>query len=260
MRRLLALLTLLVLAASPAIAADPESGKVSRATPTVTWNGAVTSFQSWQTYNQGNGQCIKPSCDTFTLEVADGPAPLKITVESGDSTMFVEVVKPDGSKETFGGEAKATGTVKNAANGTYTINVAQNEQTQATHKGTAQLVFPATSPPAPAPAPGAPAPAPSPGAAPAPAPAATTLSLKAAKPKKGRLPVTIGASAPVTKVAATLKRGKKVVAKGSLARVEGSAAMKLKIKGKPKRGKHTLTVTALDGSGKPVSKTISVKI
>ena len=155
MRRLLALLTLLALAATPAIASDPESGDVSKASPKVTWEGAVTSFQSWQLYNQGQGQCLSPSCDTFTLEVADGPAPLKITVESGDSTIIVEVVKPDGSKEQFGGEQKATGTIKNAANGTYTINVAQNESTTATHKGTALLVFPPPPSSSPAPAPAA---------------------------------------------------------------------------------------------------------
>jgi hypothetical protein len=254
MRRFSALLALLLLATTPAVASDPSSGKVSRATPTTKWTGAVTSFQSWQLYNQGNGQCLAPSCDTFELEVADGPAPLRLTVESSDSTMFIEVVKPDGTKEEFGGEAKATKTIKAAANGTYTINVAQNEQTQATHKGTAELLFPAAEAPAPA---ATPAPA---AAAPAPATTPTTLSLKAAKPKGKSLPVTIGASAPVTRVAATLKRGKKVVAKGKLARVDGSSVLKLKLKGKPKRGKYTLKVTAVDGSGKTVSKSISVKI
>jgi hypothetical protein len=254
MRRVSVLLSLLILSATPAVAADPESGKVSRATPAVTWSGAITSFQSWQTYSQGQGRCVPPSCDTFELEVADGPAPLKITVESGDSTMFVEVVKPDGTKELFSGETKAAGTIKSAANGVYTINVAQNEQTQATHKGTAQLVFPAAAPAA-TPAPAAqPAPATAQPAAPA------TLSLKAAKPRRGRLPVTIAASAPVTRVAATLKRGSTLVARGALARVDGSAVLRLKLRGKPRRGRHTLRVTAVDGAGRTVVKTLSVKI
>lgn len=257
MRRLSALLALLLLATTPALAADPESGKVSRANPKVTWTGSVTSFQSWQLYNQGQYECLPPSCDTFTLEVTDGPAPLRITVESGDSTMFVEVVKPDGESELFSGEAKAAGTIKNAANGTYTINVAQNEQTQATHTGTAELQFPA----APAPAVAA-TPAPGSGSGgPAGAPAAPVkLSLKAARPKKRRLPVTIKASAPVTRIVATLRRGRKVVAKGSLARLNGRAVLRLKLKGRPKRGRHTLRVTAVDASGRTVAKSISVKI
>ena len=255
MRRLLAVLTLLAVCAMPAVAAEPESGKVSRATPKVTWEGAITSFQSWQTYNQGQGQCLKPSCDTFTLEVADGPAPLKITVESGDSTMFVEVVKPDGEKELYSGETKATGTIKNAANGTYTINVAQNEQTTAVHKGTAELIFPSpAAPAAPTPPPASPTPP-----APSDAPPAT-LSVKAGKLKGKSLPVAIKASAPVSNVSAKLLRGRKVVGKGSLSVVKGSAVLKLKLKAKPRRGRYTLKVTARDEQGRPVSKTGTVKI
>ena len=253
MRRISSLLALLLLATTPAVASEPGSGKVSRATPSVSWTGAVTSFQSWQLYSQGQGQCLAPSCDTFELEVADGPAPLKITVESGDSTMWVEVVKPDGSSELFDGATKAGGTIKNAANGTYTINVAQNEQTQATHKGTAELLFPKDAAPVAA--------TPAPAAAPAPAATApVTLALKAAKPKGKSLRVTIKASAPVTRVAATLRRGKKTVGKGSLTRVDGTSVLKIKLRGKPKRGRYTLKVTAVDGAGKPVTKSISVKI
>lgn len=254
MRRFSSLLALLLLSATPAVAADPESGKVSKATPVATWNGAVTAFASWQLYNQGQNECLPPSCDTFTLEVADGPAPLKLTVESADSNLFVEVVKPDGSSEVFGGATqKATTTLKNAANGTYTINVAQNEQTQGAHKGTAELVFPKPA------APAAPAPVVTPATPAAPA-APVKLSLKAARPKGRSLPVTIKASAPVSRVAATLLRGRKTVARGSLARVDGSAVLRLKLEGKLKRGRHTLRVTALDGSGRRVAKTLRVKI
>lgn len=250
MRRLLALLTILAVAVTPALAAEPESGEVSKANPKVTWEGAITSFQSWQTYNQGQGQCLPASCDTFTLEVKEAAPLLNVTVESGDSTMFVEVVKPDGSKELYSGETKAIGKLKNPAPGSYTINVAQNEQTQAVHKGTAELVFPA------APAPAAPA---APGAPAAPA-APATLSLKAGKLRGKALPVTVSASAPVSDVAATLKRGRKVVAKGSLARVDGTAVMKLKLKGKPRRGRYALKVTAVDAQGQAVSKALTVKI
>jgi hypothetical protein len=61
-------------------------------------------------------------------------------------------------------------------------------------------------------------------------------------------------------VKATLLRGKKTVAKGSLVKLNDSAVMKLKFKGKPKRGKHTLKVSAMDEQGRSVAKTLSVKI
>jgi hypothetical protein len=253
MRRLFALLAVLVVAAAPAIASDPSSGKVSKASPKVTWTGSVTSFESWQLYNQGNGQCLKPSCDTFALEVADGPAPLKLTVESADSTMIVEVIAPDGSKTQFGGEAKATSTIKNAANGSYTINVAQNESTTATHKGTAELVFPSASP------------LPAPTATPAPEtrgplPDTPTLSLKPSKLKKNKLPVKVTASAPVSSVSAAILRGKKIVARASATRIERTAVLSFKLKGKPKRGKYTLRVQGVDEYGRTVAKTVSFKI
>jgi hypothetical protein len=255
MRRLFALLALIAVAATPALASDPSSGKVSKASPKVTWSGTVTSFQSWQLYNQGNGQCIKPSCDTFTLEVADGPAPLKLTVESTDSTMIVEVVAPDGTKTQFGGEGKTTSTIKNAANGTYTINVAQNESTTGTHKGTAELVFPAPQ--------SGPLPAPSATPAPetrGPLPDAPTLSLKPARLKKNKLPVKVTASAPVSSVQAVVLRGKKVVARASATRIERTAVLTFKFKGKPKRGRYTLRVQGVDEYGRTVAKTASVKI
>ena len=253
MRRLLALLTLLALATTPAVASDPSSGEVSKATPKVTWEGAVTSFQSWQTYNAGQGRCIPPSCDTFTLEVKDAAPLLNIVVESADSGIFVEVVKPDGSKEQFGGvDLKVTAKLKNPATGSYTINVAQNEQTQATHKGTAELVFPS-----PAPAPAAPPAATTPAAADTPPP---TVSLKAGKLKGRSLPITIKSSAALANVKAKLLRGKKVVATGSLIKVNGSAVMKLKLKGRAKRGRHKLKLTAMDEQGRSLAKTLTVKI
>ena len=246
---------LLALAATPAVAADPSSGEVSKASPKVTWEGAITSFQSWQTYNQQQGQCIQPSCDTFTLEVKDAAPQLNIVVESGDSGIFVEVVKPDGSKEQFGGpDLKVTAKLKNPPTGSYTINVAQNEQTQATHKGSAELIFPAAAAPAPTTPPSGTTP---PAASDTPP---VTLSLKAGKRKGKTLPVTIKPSATVTNLKAMLLRGKTVVAKGSLVKVSGSAVLKLKLKGKPKRGKHTLKVTAMDEQGRSVSKTLTVKI
>lgn len=180
-RPLVLALAAALLGAASAPAAEPESGTVSREAPKTSWTGAVTSFQSWQTYNAGQGRCLPLSCDSFELEVVDGGLPLRVTVESGDSAIFVEVVPPSGDPQTFTGETKATGTIKNAPAGAYTINVAQNESTQATHKGAAELVLP---PPAPAvapPAPAAPAPA---SQAPAPKPAAKDDAAKKRKAKR----------------------------------------------------------------------------
>jgi hypothetical protein len=243
MRRLL-VLCLLALPASPALAAEPESGTVSRSQPKVTWTGAITSFQSWQLYNQGINECLPLSCDTFTLELADGPAPLRISVESDDSAIMVEVVQPNGESVVFSGETKAQGTLKDAANGSYTINVAQNEQTQAEHTGTAELLFPQPEPPAP-PAAGAP-----PAAAPAP-----TITIGRTV-RRGRL--TVGTSAPLTDVVVTLAKGRRVVARARVARLEGERAVRLR--GRLKRGRYLARVTGRDAEGRTVMRTLKVKV
>lgn len=255
MRRALLALLLLTALVVPATAATPSSGKVSKASPKVTWNGSVTGFASWQAYNQGQGTCNNPSCDTFTLEVADGPAPLTLHVKSGDSTIYLEVVKPDGSKELFGGtsmDVKAT--IKNAPNGTYTLNIAQNEQTQGAHEGTAELVFPSA------------APGPSATAAPVPTvaqPAPPTVTLKVGKisaRKARKVLAKVTTSAPITAVKGVLMRGKKVVATGSLSKVDASASLSLKVKGKLKAGTHFLKLTATDTAGRPVSSSAKVRV
>src|SRR5688572_22546343 len=77
-----ALAVSLVIFVPVALAADPSSGKVSRSAPKTAWKGQITGFAAWQTYNQGAGQCVSPSCETFTLEVADGGGDLNIAVTS----------------------------------------------------------------------------------------------------------------------------------------------------------------------------------
>ena len=253
MRRVLTAMFLLALVV-PAGATDPSSGKVSKASPKVAWTGAVTGFAAWQLYNQGQGMCADPSCDTFTLEVADGPANLALRVKSGDSNIFLEVVKPDGSKELFGGttmDVKAT--LKNAANGTYTLNIAQNEQTQGAHEGTAELLFPT----APAPAPAA---APAPPVA-APAPAKLTVKGGRVSARRARKVVaTVSTTAPVTGVKALLVRGRRTVATGTLARLEGSGRITLKVKGRLRPGTHVLKVSATDAAGRAVSASAKLRV
>ena len=250
MRRLLTALFALALVV-PAGATDPSSGKVSRSSPKVTWTGAVTGFAAWQLYNQGMGMCEDPSCDTFTLEVADGPANLALRVKSADSNIFLEVVRPDGKTELFGGasmDVKAT--IKNAPNGTYTLNIAQNEQTQGAHEGTAELLLPSAAPP-PAPAPTVTAPAPA---------QLTVKGGKVSARRARKVAATVSTSAPVTALKAVLKRGSKTVATGSLARLEGTGKVTLKVKGRLKPGTHVLKVTATDSAGRAVAASTKLRV
>lgn len=251
MRRLLSVL-LLAFFAVPAQATDPSSGKVSKASPKVTWTGSATGFAAWQLYNQQNGTCSDPSCDTFTLEVADGPANLALRVKSADSNMYLEVVKPDGSKELFGGasmDVKAT--IKNAPNGVYTLNIAHNEQTQGAHEGTAELVLPAAAPP------------PAPSAAPLSAPQPPIVKVRVGKVSARRakkVTANLTTTSPVTSLKAVLLRGTKKVATGSLARLESSGRIVLKVKGRLKPGSHVLRVTGTDTAGREVSAAAKVRV
>ena len=250
-RRLLPIAcTALLALAATATASDPESGKVSRSAPKTSWTGQVSSFQSWQLYNQGQYQCMPPSCDTFELEVADSPSVLTIVISSADSASYVEVVKPDGTSQLFGSAETVKAVIKSPANGTYTINTAQNEQTQATHQGSAELTFPA----APAPAPAAPAPT----AAPAPASQpATALRVLAKKVRTGRsMKVAVDTlNGGVTGLKAVLLKGSRKLATGSLARLEGRGTLKLKARKAPKPGRYNLKLTATDTQGRAVAVT-----
>ena len=233
----------LALLAGRAFAAEPESGKVSKASPKVTWTGAVTSFQSWQLYNLDVRQCLPPSCDTFQLEVADGPATLNIRIASKDSPSYVEVIGPDGSSRLFGSSETVKATIRNAASGNYTINVAQNEQVQATHEGTAELFFSGETVPTPTPTP-----TPTPGAAP-------TLAVKTTRAKRGRsIRVRLQSSATLTNVKAVLLKGKRRLATGALARLEGAGTIRLRAKKKTlQKGRYTLRASGTDEQGRPVA-------
>jgi hypothetical protein len=187
--------------------------------------------------------CLPLSCDTFTLEVADGPVPLRIGVKSSDSPMFVDVVKPDGSSQTFYAEGGVRHTFSEAASGVYTIHVAQNERTQATHIGTAELMFPQ----------------PSSGAA-LPAALAVKVGTVSARRLRGSLRVGLRASAPLRRIAGVLRRGRDVVARGSVTRLTRTATLRMKLKGRPKPGTHTLRVTAIDAFGRVVARTVRVLI
>ena len=259
-----------VAAPSAASAATPETGSVSFAAPNFKWNGSTTNggattISSIQ--NGGTYACVAPSCDTFTLTVADAGGDLKITVNNGSNGfLMVEVVKPDGSTIYNGGaegEPKTVVGIKNAPKGDYEIHVASNSILFETlHNGLAELTKPVAVSEEPAPPQTGDQPAPQP--APAEAPAAN-VSLKAGKlsarkiARAKRLGLTIAADKPVSDVVVSLFKGKKRLATGKLASLSGSKAMSLKVARKLKAGSYVLTASAKDGS-RVVGARMTVKV
>lgn len=97
--------------------------------------------------------------------------------------------------------------------------------------------------PAPAPAPGSQ----EQGSGPLPV---SVLTKKARTLKKGKtLVVKLDASEPVTKLAAQLRKGSKVLATGKLAKLSGKGKLKLKLKGKLGKGKYVLDLAGSDARG-----------
>ena len=110
---------------------------------------------------------------------------------------------------------------------------------------------PTAPPPNPTPPP-APAPAPKPGAqsqVSGPLPV-KVLTKRAKRLKKGkRLKIQLSSSEPITKLAAQLRKGSKVVAKGKLARLSGKGTLKLKLTTKLGKGKYVLDIAGSDARG-----------
>ena len=249
-------------AAIPALASEPESGTVSNSSPKVEWTGTSNAYGVYPLQGLASGQggqggpCQQPACDTFTLEVAD-QANLTLTADNnsadgpGSDSVQMDVVKPDG--ETIYTQSEADKPVlvklKNAAKGSYTINVWVNQRagTDGSFKASAVL---GSAAPAPAPAPPAPGGQPQPQPQPGPEPAAT-LSLKtkkaSAKKVKKALKLSIGSTKPVTDVRASLKKGAKVLGTAKLASMGTSATLKLKLKKALKKGAYTVEIAANDG-------------
>ena len=278
--RLLLLATAGALAApvSLAIAADPESGTVSKSTPTVEWSGELTfPYATWLQWFQNDGSadvaCEAPSCDSFALTVADGPADvtLTMTADSADSGSFeaIRVVKPDGSTAYVNNTEVENPTklvLKKAANGEYAVDVSTGSKAQATYTASAAMAVPAapSTPPA-----GGTQPPPTtntPPQQPAAPPSDFTLTVKAPKAsarktrKGAKLKATVSVSREVESLTATLKKGKKTVGVGKLGRFAGSKKVAVKLSRKLKKGKHTLTVSARDAQGVVVTRTVAVKV
>ena len=103
---------------------------------------------------------------------------------------------------------------------------------------------------APAPAPSEPAPTTPPPSGAAPADQALPVKVLTKKARRGkRVTVKLSSSEPLTKLSAQLVKGKKVIGKGALAKLSGRGALKLKLKGRPKKGAYRLDLAGTDSSG-----------
>jgi hypothetical protein len=106
---------------------------------------------------------------------------------------------------------------------------------------------------------------PSGGGGPTTAPGPTTLHVKLAgksvkAPKKGkRLPVKLKSSETVTKIAARLVKGKKVVGSGKLAKLSRKGTLKLKVR-KLKKGAYTLQLAGRNADGALGTVAFKIKV
>lgn len=263
------------LLAGTAVAADPESGTVSNASPKVQWTGEVTGsfFNRYPVVaTEDDGvPCEAPSCDTFALTVADkGNLTLTADIaqpEDNPGSVTLRVRQPDGSTVISSGDNVSEGkphkfTIKNAATGDYAVEY-YNNFVDGPIGYTATASLPAT---APAPAPGEPAPAPTPsGPASPPAPTSFSLTVKPAKTSARRANRSRKAFATVTSdreisVQAALKKGSRTVGKGAIAKLNGKGKLALKLSRKLKAGKYKLTVAGRDAAGTTVVRTVAVKV
>lgn len=271
MRRLLGGLTIAGVVTGSAVAATPESGTVSTSTPKVEWTGATTAGYATRMPTAVSGStdtpCQAPSCETFTLTVADSAnltVAESIDSDSESAAFTMRIIKPDGEVvQTDAAPGAAANkyvkvVIKNAPVGEYTIEHFDNSATTNSFKAYAELAVPAPAPvPVALPEPG--------GTTEVPAVQAIDLGVKVGKAsakklkKSKKLPVTVTVSRAVQSVTAALKKGKKVVAKGSLGATSGTKKLNLKVAKKLKKGTYKLSVVATDGTT-AAEKVVKVKV
>jgi hypothetical protein len=257
MRRLivpaLPLLAALLLVPAIALASEPGSGEISKASPRVIWTGSTEN--SWFNYTllntDNSGDCAAPLCDRFTLKVADGGVDLAVKVrmdelsaQGANGQGGIRITLPDGSTTWTTGESgpekDLKAIVKKAAAGEYLVDFTNTfvggEQTYA---ASAELLVP----PAPA------------------ASTATTLTLKPFTAKAGRrLMAKVSSNGAVTGLTAVLAKGGKKLATAHLARLEGAGKLTLKPKKKLRPGRYLLTVSGRDAGGGALTAQTAVTI
>jgi hypothetical protein len=268
MRSVLLLTSLLMAAAFPSIAsaAEPSSGTVSNSSPSVKWGGTLAS--SGITNNiwaeDPTFDCYAPACDRFTLEVADsanlvvGLNMLSTNADGSDPGCGIRIVAPDGSSTWHDGSCSESSTmkvtIKNAAKGTYQIDVASSHVCCGEEDYTASATLavpppPVTSPPVTTP----------------PAPeaklSAKVPSLKATKLRKAKtFTATLTTTAPLSDITALLVNKSKQLGSGTLASLEKSGKITVKVPKKVKKGTYQLSVGGKDAEGRNVVTTAKVRV
>lgn len=262
--------TVLAAAAVPAIAADPESGDVSAASPKVEWKGTAGGYgvSLVADVNGSFPACEPPTCDQFTLNVKDqADLTVAITTDDGSGFTTIEVEDPDGTITYNGGAAEEPTSVikiKKAKPGAYLVRTMTNNPPAQgdAYSGTASLAVPA--PPAAAgPASGGTTPAPTaPASQPAPA-AAPTITVKpgrlSARRAKRKLTIGLSSDGRVSGLVATLKKGSKKVGRGKLATLDGPGKIALKVK-RLRKGRYTFRIAGKSDAGNVVATQVKLKI
>jgi hypothetical protein len=259
-------------------AATPADGTVSKSNPKLAWTGQLA--ESAIAYNAflvgAPTPCSAPTCDTFTLTVAEEGVDLVLNIKpAADTETGFRITKPDGSVDfNAAGSTAAKGhtiTIEKASKGQYTLDAVNTfVGIPNDYKATAELRFggaalPPTAEPTVAPAPGEPNGS---GNSSSGAPPAQTarLTIKAGKQSAKKLKkakyftVAVTSNEPVAKVKVVLARGTTQVGGGTLAQLNGHGKVNVRIKSKLKPGKYSMSVGAYDAKGRTVAASTSVTV
>ncbi len=247
-----------------ALAAEPVSGEVSGASPSITWKGHITEptgvFELVTFFAGGTeGLCMSPMCDTFTLTVKDpSPEILHITIDGKDSDLVAfEVTDPKGNVTYVDDADVKTAREKDftARPGTWTITTLGGGDFDYVGKATLQPAAGEPSPPLTTPTGSTTTP---------PAPKLTIAGTSASARKLARtrrLKVRLTTSAQLTKVTLALLKGRKVIASGRAARLASSGTVTLRTPKSLKAGSYRLVAAgaAADGSRATASRALKIK-
>jgi hypothetical protein len=270
-----ALLTGIVTCATVALATTPEKGTLSKAKPKVSWSGTITSsglyYELWE--QDPAAECPSPACDPYTLTVADEGINVSVTnnmqsenAAGGDPGCGVRIKYPDESyhwsgQSTCGVKKPQTVKISNAKAGDYVIEMVSSHVCCGSEEFKGSAFIPELQAGGPS-GPSGPTGPTGPGGPQS--PAAPQLTVKAPKAsakkltKKKKYVITAKSTGRLTKVKATLLKGKKVVARGKLPSLNGTAKITLKLK-RVKPGKYKVVVSGKH-SGGTVSTGVKLKI
>ena len=251
-----------------AVAATPENGEVSAASPKVSWTGATTAGYLLRMPTAVSGSeetpCEAPFCDQFALKVSTSATLTiaeQLATDSETAAATIRITKPDGSVMQADTDPGAASNkyfkmvIKNAPVGDYTIEHYDNAAAGTEFDAYAELAVPSAAPAAVTPA--APPPAAVVEAIDVQVKAAAASAHRLAKTRKLAAKVTV--SRAVTSIAGTLKKGSKTFGTGRLGATSGTARLAIKTAKKLKPGTYTLSVVARDASSM-AAKSIKVKV